>query len=82
MDGIPSCSSITWATSRPPPGQLNVISIERETTLDLVLAAPPNAIDQVLLDWLADRLADTIRLFSNVPACSLAALEQDGVECP
>jgi amino acid adenylation domain-containing protein len=82
MDGIPSCSSVTWATSRPPPGQINVISIERETTLDLVLAAPPNALDQVLLDRLADRLADTIRLFSNVPACSLAALEQYGVECP
>jgi hypothetical protein len=28
--------------------------------LDLVLAALPNALDQVLLNYLANRLADTI----------------------
>jgi hypothetical protein len=77
LDGIRSSSSVSWANSKPTSGQVGVISIERESGLDLLMTAPVEAMDQPTAELLADKLADTIRLFSNFPNCSLTALAQN-----
>ena len=80
LDGVRSYSNVTWANSEPPAGQIDVISIERETGLDIVIASPNNMLDQDTIEWMADRLSETIGLFSNFPNCPLAELWPETVQ--
>ncbi|KAK6820446.1 hypothetical protein RU639_007581 [Aspergillus parasiticus] len=80
LGGLSSYSNITWASSRPPAGQVDVISIERQDSLDLVIASPANVLDQASVEWMADRLSEAIELFCQLPHRNLTELEPDGVD--
>ncbi|KAJ1713061.1 nonribosomal peptide synthase [Aspergillus flavus] len=80
LGGLNSFSNITWASSRPPAGQVDVISIERQDSLDLVIASPANVLDQASVEWMADRLSEAIELFCQFPHRNLTELEPDRVD--
>ncbi|KAE8421175.1 hypothetical protein BDV36DRAFT_292610 [Aspergillus pseudocaelatus] len=80
LGGLSSYSNITWASSRPPAGQVDVISIERQDSLDLVIASPANVLDQTSVEWMADRLSEAIELFCQLPHRNLTELEPDRVD--
>ncbi|OGM49321.1 hypothetical protein ABOM_003582 [Aspergillus bombycis] len=80
LGGLSSYSNITWAGSRPPAGQIDVISIERHDSLDLVIASPTNVLDQTRVEWMADRLSEAIELFCQFPHRHLTEIEPDRVD--
>ncbi|GMG11820.1 unnamed protein product [Aspergillus oryzae var. brunneus] len=80
LGGLNSFSNITWASSRPSAGQVDVISIERQDSLDLVIASPANVLDQASVEWMADRLSEAIELFCQFPHRNLTELEPDRVD--
>lgn len=73
---VRSSASLSWANSNPTPGQVGVISIERGSSLDLLITAPAEAMDQSTAELLGNDLADTIRLFFNFPTCIMTHLGQ------
>lgn len=73
---IRSSASLSWANSNPTSGQVGVISIERGSSLDLLITAPTEAMDQSTAELLGTKLADTIRLFFNFPTCPMTQLGQ------
>lgn len=65
IDGVASSSSAAWGTSRAIPGQVTIFSVEQETSLDLMIAGPVDALDEGKAESLADELAKAIELFST-----------------
>ena len=75
-NGVRSSASLSWANSNPSSGQVGVISIERGSSLDLLLTLPAEAMDQPTAELLGSNLADAIQLFSKSPSCSLIQLAE------
>ncbi|KAL4787135.1 hypothetical protein BJX76DRAFT_354543 [Aspergillus varians] len=79
IGGVESTSSVSWANSAQNPGQMSIISLERDSSLDLFMTFPTEGIAKSVAQKLADDLASAIRLFSNAPHYPLKMLTEDGV---
>ncbi|PWY75370.1 acetyl-CoA synthetase-like protein [Aspergillus heteromorphus CBS 117.55] len=80
LDGVRTVSNTCWTTGKKAlaPGQMVLTSIERESGLEISLAAAPDVMDAPTAELVAQDLSDAIRLFVANPDRRLVDLADEG----
>jgi hypothetical protein len=81
LGGVTSLANAGWGNAKTVPGQMDVVSIERDSSLDLIVTGAGDVLGQLFVDQLADSLTEMIQLFSKYPNAPLTSL-RDGDAMP
>ncbi|KAJ5965860.1 hypothetical protein N7481_012574 [Penicillium waksmanii] len=74
LGGVASLANAGWGNAKTVPGQMDVVSIERDSGLDLIVTGAGDVLGQPFVDQLADSLTEMIQLFSKYPNAPLTSL--------
>ncbi|KAJ5414528.1 hypothetical protein N7509_001155 [Penicillium cosmopolitanum] len=81
LGGVASLANAGWGNAKTIPGQMDVVSMERDSGLDLIVTGAGDVLGQLFIDQLADSLTEMIQLFSKYPNAPLTSL-RDGEAMP